>query len=110
MKSKNKPIIDVYPTIYNVDLVVVNKYVTIEKLNKTYETVEHTDIVDDKCIAYTQIGYNKKTNQPVIIVRYCKDSKSTTTDKKLDLINTCAHEALHVCMDIYTKIGEKVFE
>ena len=110
MKSKNKPIIDVYPTIYNVDLVVVNKYVTIEKLNKIYETVEHTDIVDDECITYTQIGYNKKTNQPVIIVRYCKDSKSTTTDKKLDLINTCAHEALHVCMDIYTKIGEKVFE
>ena len=110
MKSKNKPIIDVYPTIYNVDLVVVNKYVTIEKLNKTYETVEHTDIVDDECIAYTQVGYNKKTNQPVIIVRYCKDNKSTAVDKKVDLINCCAHEALHVCMDIYTKIGEKVFE
>ena len=74
-----------------------------------YESVEHQPF-EDSGIAYTAIGYNKKTNRPIILVRHVRDSKVTTVDKKVDLINTCAHEALHVCMDIYTRIGEKVFE
>lgn len=75
-----------------------------------YEGVEHQPFEDgDNAIAYTAIGYNKKTNRPIILVRHVRDSNVTTADKKVDLINTCAHEALHVCMEIYTKIGEKVF-
>ena len=109
-KSKtNKSIIDVYETIYNVDLVVANKYVTIEQLNKTYCDVNNKDLTDDDSIAYTDRGYNRKTNRPVIIVRYVQDSKFSK-DKKMDLINTAAHEAMHVCMGIYSKIGENVYK
>ena len=109
-KSKtDKSIIDVYPTIYNVDLVVANKYTTIEQLNKVYCDVNNEDLTDDTSIAYTERGYDRKTDKPVIIVRYVRQSK-WAEDQKLDLINTAAHEALHVCMDIYSKIGEKIFE
>lgn len=110
-KSKtNKSIIDVYKTFYNVDLVVVNKYTTIKQLNKVYCDIEHNDFEDDDvCIAYTVRGYDRKTDRPVIIVRYVRQSK-WSEDQKSDLINTAAHEALHVCMDIYSKIGEKIFE
>lgn len=110
-KSKtNKSIIDVYPTIYNVDLVVANKYTTIEQLNKVYCDVNKEDLTDGTSIAYTERGYNRKTNRPVIIVRYIGQSTWCPEDKKLDLINTAAHEALHVCMDIYSKIGEDVYK
>ena len=109
-KSKtDKSIIDVYSTIYNVDLVVANKYTTIKQLNKVYCNIEHNDLEDDDCVAYTERGYDRKTDKPVIIVRYVRQSK-WAEDQKSDLINTAAHEALHVCMDIYSKIGEKIFE
>lgn len=111
-KTKNKSIIDIYPTIYNVDLVVANKYTSIDKINKSYKTVDNKDFadIDDETIAFTQPGYNKKTNKPIILVMYCKDSDDKSIDKKVDLINTCAHEATHVCMRIYSKIGENVFK
>lgn len=109
-KSKtNKSIIDVYPTIYNVDLVVVNKYTTIEQLNKVYCDVNNEDLTDSTSIAYTERGYNRKTNRPVIIVRYVK-SAEWVEDRKTDLVNTAAHEALHVCMNIYSKIEEDVYK
>lgn len=109
-KSKtNKSIIDVYPTIYNVDLVVANKYTTIERLNKVYCDVNKEDLIDDTSVAYTERGYNRKTNRPVIIVRYIRQSK-WVEDKKTDLVNTAAHEALHVCMYIYSKIEEDVYK
>ena len=110
MKNK-KSIIDVYPTIYNVDLVVANKYATTKQINKRYETVNRTDFIDDlECVAYTDVGYDKKTNRAIILVKYNHCTKNVGIDKKLDLINTCAHEAVHVCMDIYSKIGEGVYK
>lgn len=109
-KSKtNKSIIDVYETIYNVDLVVANKYTTIKQLNKVYSDLNKEDLTDGDCVAYTEKGYNRKTNKPVIIVRYIHDC-SWAADKKVDLINTAAHEALHVCMYIYSKIEEDVYK
>ena len=68
MKNKKKSVIDVYPTIYNVDLVVANKYTTIAQINKHYETVDHKDFLDDDALAFTQPGYDKKTNRAIILV------------------------------------------
>lgn len=104
-----KGIIDVYPTIYDVDIVVANKYTTIKQINKLYETVDHKDFEDDGVVlAFTQPGYNKSTNKAIILVKYCSDSIDKTKDKKVDLINTAAHESVHVCMIIYSKIEEEV--
>lgn len=105
-----KGIIDVYSTIYNVDIVVANKYATMKQINKLYETVDHKDFEDDDSLAFVQPGYNKKTNKAIILVKHCNDYNILGIDKKVDLINTCAHEALHVCMRIYSKIGEDVFK
>lgn len=110
MKTKKKSIIDVYPTIYSIDLVVANRYTTIEQINKRFETVEHKDFTDSDCIAWTNVGYNKKTKNAVIIVKYCRDSDVVGVNKKYDLINTCSHEAVHACMFIYSKIGEDVYK
>jgi hypothetical protein len=110
-KTKNKSIIDVYPTIYNVDIVVANKYTTIKQLNKRYSDVDNQDFTDDSsCIAFTDIGYDKKTGKAVIIIKYNHPCEVKDVDKRLDLVNTCAHEALHVCMKIYSKIGENVYK
>lgn len=106
-----KSIIDVYQTIYNVDIVVANKYTTIKQINRLYETVEHKDFEgDDTALAFTQSGYNKSTNKAIILVKYCSDTIVKNIDKKLDLINTAAHEAVHVCMRIYSKIEEEVYK
>ena len=109
-KTKKKSIIDVYPTVYNVDLVVANKHTTIEQINKRYKTIDDTDFEDDTCICFTQSGYDRKTNRAIILVKYNHPYEIVGIDKKLDLVNTCAHEALHVCMRIYSKIGEDVFK
>jgi len=52
-KTKKKSIIDIYPTIYNVDIVVANKYTTIAQINKRYETVDGKDFADDTALAFT---------------------------------------------------------
>jgi hypothetical protein len=82
----------------------------MEQINKLYRPVKGDVFEDSDCIAFTNVGYNIKTNTPVIIVKYVHDSNVVGVDKKIDLINTCAHEALHVCMRIYSKIGEEVFK
>lgn len=110
-KSKtNKSIIDVYSTIYDIDIVVANRHTTVEQLNKVYCTVNHEDLTDcEGAIAYTERVYDRKTDKTCIIVRYVHDYEPAK-DKKLDLIRTASHEALHVCMDIYSKIGEDVYK
>ena len=105
----NKSIIDVYSTIYSVDIVVANRYTTTAQLNKNYCSSNHEDLTDIDCTAYTERALDRKTDKPVIIVKYVKDQK-WCENKKLDLINTAAHEALHVCMEIYSYIGEDVFK
>lgn len=109
-KTKKKSIIDIYPTIYDVDIVVANKYTTIAQINKRYMTVQEKDFEDLDASAFTQCGYDRKTNRAIILVKCCNDEIVKGIDKKVDLINTCAHEALHVCMKIYSKIGEDVYK
>jgi len=108
--KKSRSIIDVYPTIYCVDLVVANRYATVKQINNRYCTVDNKDFEDSNAIAWTSVGYDKKTNRAVVIVKYCRDNVDKAVDKKIDFINTCAHEALHACMSIYSKIGEDVYK
>lgn len=109
-KNNKKSIIDIYPTFYDVDIVVANKYTTIKDINKRYKTVEGNDFEDSDSIAFTDWGYDRETEKAVIIVKYNRDSTTKGINKKVDLVNTCAHEALHVCMRIYSKIGERVYQ
>lgn len=107
MTKRNKHI-DTYKTVYGVDLVVANKYVTLEDLKKKYTKPDGEELDDNylDSIAITGKCLDKKTNRSVSLVVLCNSNKDKEIDKKLDLINTAAHEAAHVCLDIYQYIAE----
>ena len=107
-----KKYIDIYPTIYRVDLVVANEAVTLKDLQKKYTYVDGTELDENitaDCIASTSTCRDKETGKYIILVKYVADTKVKGIDKKLDLLDTAAHEATHVIMHIYDFIGEKVF-
>ena len=107
MKSKY---IEVLSTIYNVDIVIVNRYTTLEDLKEKYvyyDGVELDNSILD-CQASTSRCKDKETGKPCIIVKDNRDSKVKGVNKKLDLINTAAHEAFHVMVDIYWFVGESI--
>ena len=106
----NNSYIDIYETMYNVDLVVANKYTTIEQLNKEYSFSDDTDInkeILEGC-ASTCTCKRRSTGKYVLLVKFNRISKIKGIDKKSDLINTCSHEACHVALHIYEYIGAEV--
>ena len=108
--KKKKSRIDVYPTIYYVDIVVANKHATLEELKEDYifsDGVElDNTILDFECSTSTCI--RKSDNKDCILIKYNKDSKIKGTDKKVDLINTVSHEAGHVVLDIYSHMSQDI--
>lgn len=105
MKSK-KSIIDVYYCdIYNFDLVVANKYATVEQLKKRYKYNDGAELDIDSFLtdsmATTSCCTDKKTNSRVMLVKYNSDNTSKKVDKRSDFINTVSHEAAHVAIDVY---------
>ena len=102
MSNNSKKRIDIYNTIYDIDIVVANRYTTLEDLKEEYSygDEELPDSITE-CMATTTTVRNKKTKRFCLLVKYNKDSSDKSIDKHLDLINTAAHEAWHVLMDIY---------
>lgn len=109
-KNKQRSIIDVYETIYSVDIVVANKHSTLEQLKKLY-------VYSDGCILDEQITEAVCTvstcksilnEKDVVLVKYNYDNKAKGIDLKADFINTICHEAGHVTLDIYNRIRELV--
>lgn len=109
MKDK-KSIIDTYTTIYYVDIVVANKYSTLDELKQLY-TYCNGDELDSRvtdCECTTTTCTRISDNKSVILVKYNNDSSIKGIDKQLDLINTVAHEAGHVALDIYDHMNQGV--
>ena len=110
MKTK-KSIIDEYNCdIYNVILVVANRYTTLEELQKLYtysDKVElDKDIINGDCT--TSTCYRKSDGALVVLVKHNHYTTNKSLDKKLDFIDTCAHEATHVALDIYEFINQSI--
>ena len=108
--SKKKSIIDTYTTIYFVDIVVANKYTTLEELKELYTYSDGTEL-DDQLLsgnATTATCTRKSDNCSVCLIKYNNDTKRKNINKQLDLINTVCHEAGHVVLDIYEYIGQNV--
>lgn len=106
--NKNKARIDVYNTIFDIDLVVANKYVDIEEIRKDYVYSDGVEIDDfPNYTATTSTVRNKHTNRCAILVRFHKFSSDKSLNKQLDLFNTAAHEAYHVMADIYESCSIK---
>ena len=110
MKKQKKAIIDTYETLYGVDIVVANRQVSLEKLQKLY-TYGDGVMLDDFIIdglATTAVVKRISDNKTCILIKDNKDSDVKSIDKKLDHINTIAHESLHAVLDIYDIIQQKV--
>lgn len=105
-----KSIIDTYTTIYYVDIVVANKYATLEELKELYTYSDDTElddfITDADCTTARCI--RKSDGKAIILVKFNHLSNVKGIDKKLDFINAIPHEAGHVVLDIYEKIDQNV--
>ena len=105
-----KSIIDTYTTIYFIDIVVANKYVTLEELKELYTYSDGTEL-DEFVIKYnatTCTCTRKSDNKSVVLIKYNDNSKLKNVNKKLDLINTIGHEATHAALCIYENICQNV--
>lgn len=110
MKKKNKAIIDTYETMYDIDIVVANRGVTLEKLQKLF-VYSNGDVLESFIIdamACTAVVKRISDNKTCILIKDNRDSNVKSVDKKLDFINTIAHESLHAVLDIYDIIDQKV--
>jgi len=110
-KKSKKKIIDTYESIYPVDLVVANEFVTLEDLQKLYTYVDKTELDDEVTTggyASTTRVIRKSDDKACILVKYIDNNCSKNRDKKLNLISTISHEAGHVTLDIYEYINQHV--
>ena len=102
--------IDIYETIYNVDLVIANRYASIEELREqyTYPDKEELsmDILDGICTTASVIRISD--NKSCILVKYNHDSYVKGVDKNLDFINTISHEAGHVVIRLYQFMDQTI--
>lgn len=105
-----KSIIDTYETIYFVDIVVANKYTTLEQLKELY-TYSNGDELDDSILngdCTSSTCKRKSDSKDICLVKYNHSSVIKGLDKKADLINTISHEAGHVALDIYAHMSQQV--
>ena len=110
MKKQKKAIIDTYETLYDIDIVVANRQVSLDKLRKLY-TYGDGVMLDDFIIdglATTAVVKRISDNKTCILIKDNKDTDVKSIDKKLDHINTIAHESLHAVLDIYDIINQKI--
>lgn len=109
MKDKNS-IIDTYSTIYYVDIVVANKYTTIDELKELYTFSDGEELNDSilGCECTTSTCTRKADNKDCILVKYNRDCKIVGLNKTVELINTIAHEAGHCVLDIYDHMNQRV--
>lgn len=105
-----KSIIDTYSTIYFVDIVVVNKYTTLDQLKELYVYSDGLELDDSitSCDCTSSTCTRKSDNKSIILIKHNKDSNIVGIDKTLDLINTICHEAGHAVLDIYEHMHQQV--
>ena len=117
MKSKRKAYIDVYKSMYPLQLVVVNGSVTLEQLRKQYCEIDGTEIEDfdrTRFSAVTFKGIRKSDEHRVVIVwlqnpediYYTKGTSKT--DKQISYAGVVSHEASHAALSTYHTIGEGI--
>ena len=110
MKKNNKSRIDVYSTIYPVDIVVANQYTTLKELQNKYircDDVELPEAVMEDLASTTRCR-DKKTGKAVVLIKFNRHTSVKGVDKQVSLVNTCAHEAAHAVLSIYDFIEEDV--
>jgi hypothetical protein len=110
MKDKKSIIDKYYLELYDVYLVVANKYSSLEELQELYNYADKAELDEHILEGCSTTSYcrDKETEANVILVKYNKSSKNKELDKTLDFINTVSHEATHVALYVYEMIGQNI--
>lgn len=104
--------IDTYSTIYDIDFIVANEHVTLDELKKLFKYSNDQELDEDqeKLDCCTSIVKRKKDNATCLLVKFNNPSDGFTSsgDDLLDLVDVCAHESVHVAIDIYNCVGAEI--
>ena len=106
--------IDIYETIYGVDIAVCNKNCADKDIINNFLTSNDKEITEEYLSAsptlnaYSFRAINKHNRHTTFVVRILKVFGNNKLEKDTDLINTIAHEAMHIVLDTFDKISEVV--
>lgn len=106
--------IDIYETMYDVNIAVCNRKCTDEDIINNFLTSDGKEITEEylsikpTTSAYTFRAIDKRNKYATFVVRILNTYGKTKLEKDTDLINTIAHEAMHIVLDTFDKINEVV--
>lgn len=106
--------IDIYKTMYDVNIAVCNRRCTYEDIINNFLTSDGKEITEEylstkpTTSAYTFRAIDKRNKYATFVVRILNVFGNTKLEKDTDLINTIAHEAMHIVLDTFDKINEVV--
>lgn len=106
--------IDIYETMYDVNIAVCNRKCTDKDIINNFLTSDGKEITEEylstkpTTSAYTFRAIDKRNKYATFVVRILNTYGNTKLEKDTDLINTIAHEAMHVVLDTFNKIDEVV--
>lgn len=106
--------IDIYETMYDVNIAVCNRKCTDKDIINNFLTSDGKEITEEYLSTkpttseYTFRAIDKRNKYATFVVRILNVFGNTKLEKDTDLINTIAHEAMHIVLDTFDKIGEIV--
>lgn len=106
--------IDIYETMYDVNIAVCNRKCTDKDIINNFLTSDGKEITEEylstkpTTSAYTFKAIDKRNKYATFVVRILNVFGNTKLEKDTDLINTIAHEAMHIVLDTFDKMGEIV--
>lgn len=106
--------IDIYETMYDVNIAVCNRKCTDKDIINNFLTSDGKEITEEylstkpTTSAYTFRAIDKRNKYATFVVRILNVFGNTKLEKDTDLINTIAHEAMHIVLDTFDKINEVI--
>ena len=104
--------IDIYQTIYNIDLAVCSTKCSNDNIKKYFVKLSKEELTDSdleyNCRGYTINLLSRKDYTPTTLVRILNVEGKTKKERDIDLLNTIAHEATHVLLDTYSRMNENI--
>lgn len=104
----------IYETMYDVNIAVCNRKCTDKDIINNFLTSDGKEITEEylstkpTTSAYTFRAIDKRNKYATFVVRILNVFGNTKLEKDTDLINTIAHEAMHIVLDTFDKMGEIV--
>ena len=106
--------IDIYETMYDVNIAVCNRKCTDKDIINNFLTSDGKEITEEylstepTTSAYTFRAIDKRNKYATFVVRILNVFGNTKLEKDTDLINTISNEAMHIVLDTFDKMGEIV--